>query len=182
MSHINDNFGVAALPLSLAVAGPIATAANSVDKASGFAVTATAAGLALTLPTPTKGDMQHRVLVTNALANVNSYTVNGYKINAGESGYFAWDGATWITEAGGRNMGASISVAAIAAGNFTVAHNLALPTGTFSNVVFRAFDSTGSEIIFKRNKTADTANVIGFYSPSAITAGLPIVFDIVPLA
>lgn len=182
MSHINDNFGVAALPFSLAVAGPIATAANSVDKASGFAVTATAAGLAFTLPTPTKGDMQHRVVVTNALANVNSYTVNGYKLNAGESGFFSWDGVTWITEAGGRNMGASIPVATVAAGNFTVTHGLAMPVGTFSNVVFRAFDSTGSEVVFKRNKAADTANALGFSSPVPITASLPITFDFAPLA
>ncbi len=179
---INDTFKKATLTLSLAAAGPIATAPLSVDIASSFSVTGTAANLALTLPNPTNAQAGDVVHVSNAAANANTFTINGYTIKPSEFGEFVWNGTSWLNMDGGRNTGASVSVATVSAGNFLVTHNLVMPTGTFSQVVYRAYDSAGSEVLFKRNKAADTANALGFSSPVAITGNLPIVFDFTPLA
>jgi len=57
-----------------------------------------------------------------------------------------------------------------------------MPTGAFSSVIFRAYNSIGNEVVFKRNTAADTANVIGLSSPVALTTNLPIRFYVTPLA
>lgn len=57
-----------------------------------------------------------------------------------------------------------------------------MPTGQFSSVIVRAYNTLGNEIVFRRNKAGDTTNVVSFKVPAAITTNLPITFDIIPLA
>lgn len=181
MAFINDNLKIATLNLTVVAAGPIATAPLSVDIASAFNVTysGTADGV-VTIPNPTDAQAGNVVKVANV--GTVSFTIGGDKLAPGFHTYAHWTGTAWSFLDGGRNAGTSISVATVSAGNFLVTHNLAMPTGSFSSLVFRAYNSIGNEVVFKRNKTADTANALGFSSPVAITTNLPIVFDIAPLA
>lgn len=181
MSFINDNLKMATLPLAVAVAGPIATALLSVDIASSFNVTYSGiADGAVTLPNPTDAQAGDKVKIANV--GTVSFTIGGDKLSPGFHTYAHWTGTAWSFLDGGRNSGVSIPVATVAAGNFLVTHNLAMPAGSFSSLVFRAYNAIGNEVVFKRNKAADTANALGFSSPVAITTNLPIVFDIASLA
>ena len=181
MSFINDNLKRATLNLAVAAAGPIGTAAATVDIASSFNVTYTgAANGVVTVANPT--DVQAGDIVKISNVGTIAFSFGGDILNPGFHTYAEWTGTAYTYLDGGRNAGVSVPVATIAAGNFTVPHNLAMPTGTFSSLVFRAYNSIGNEVVFKRNKAADTANVLGFSSPVAITTNLPITFDISPLA
>jgi hypothetical protein len=178
---INDSLKRATLNLPIAVAGSIGTAPLTVDIASSFNITYTGvAGGILTVPNPT--DVQAGDIVKIANIGAIPFVIGTDMLNAGFHTYLEWTGTTWTFLDGGRNAGISVPVATVSAGNFTVTHNLGMPTGTFSSLVFRAYNSIGNEVTFKRNKAADTANVLGFSSPVAITTNLPITFDIVPLA
>jgi hypothetical protein len=182
MSFINDNFKTAQLaPIALAAAGSIGAAPATVDIASSFAINYTGPvnGL-VTIPNPTDVQAGDRVRISNV--GTAAFSIGGDSLSPGFHTYAEWTGASYTYLDGGRNAGVSVPVAAVAAGNFTVTHNLAMPAGTFSSLVFRAYNSIGNEVIFKRNKAADTANVLGFSSPVAITTNLPITFDISPLA
>ena len=181
MSFINDNFKTATLTLAVAAAGPIATASLSVDIASSFNVNYTGvANGVITLPNPTDTQAGDRVLISNT--GTVAFSIGGDALNPGFHTSAKWTGTAWTFLDGGRNSGVSVPVATIAAGNFLVTHNLAMPIGTFSSLLFRAYNTIGNEVIFKRNKVADTANALGFSSPAAITTNLPITFDISPLA
>lgn len=176
---INDNFKTATVALpNFAANGALGTAITTVDIASTFVITQTTAGISLTLPTPTDATAGDRLVVINSTASTTGITVAGVPLSIGEQAMFTWSGTAWITNDGGRNMGTSVLVASIAVGNSLVTHNLSLPTGTFSQVVFKAYNSTGNEVTFKRNKAADTANAFGISSPVALTN---ITFDIIPL-
>jgi hypothetical protein len=184
MAFINDNFKLATLALAVTAAGPIATAALSVDIASSFNVTYTgAAAGVLTLPNPTDAQAGDRAIIVNLAASTAAFTIGGTLLQPGQHIDAVWNGAAWTFQStAGRNQGASVSVAAAPAGALLVTHNLAMPAGTFSNVIVRAYNSLGNEVVLRRNKAADTANVVGFTLPAAITTNLPLVFDIVPLA
>jgi hypothetical protein len=184
MSLINDNFKTATVALAVTAAGAMATAAVSVDIASTFLVTYTgAANGAVTLPNPTDAQAGDRVKVLNAAASTQSFSMGGIAVPVGQHIEAVWSGTVWSFQSTvGRNAGASVSVAAVPAGALLVTHNLAMPAGTFSSVVFRAYNSAGNEVVLRRNKAADTANVLGFTVPVAITTNLPLVFDITPLA
>jgi hypothetical protein len=176
---INDNLKLATVNLTLAVNGSIGTAPTTVDIASKLTITASAASLIFTLPTPTDASSGDFLIVENRGAT-NSFTVGSTLIPIGSIAYFSWNGTAWKEDANvGRNQGASISVASITVGANAITHNLNLPTGSFSKVIFRAYNSTGNEVVFRRNKAADTANVLGINSTSALTN---ITFDIIPLA
>lgn len=180
MAFINDNFKTATIALSnFAANGALGTAATTVDITSTFVITQTTAGISLTLPTPTDATAGDRLVVINGTASTTGITVAGVPLAIGEQAIFTWSGTAWITNDGGRNMGTSILVASIPVGNSLVTHNLALPTGTFSQVIFRAYNAAGNEVTFKRNKVADTTNAFGISSPVALTN---ITFDIIPLA
>lgn len=175
-------FGTLAFP-NFAANGAIGTAANTVDMASSFVITQTTASISLTIPSPTDAQAGDRLQVANATESTTSITVAGIVIPVGGLQEFMWTGTAWVTNISGiRNQGTSVSVATVGAGTLTVTHNLGLPSGKFSSVVFRAYNSAGSEIIFKRNKAGDTANALSLTIPVAITTNLPIVFDIAPLS
>jgi len=177
---VNDNLKIATLPIgNLATGGNIGTAAATVDIASSFEVTQTTAGQAVTLPNPTDGLAGDLVRVANAPASTASFTMYGVKVPAGQYAEFFWDGSAWLYQEGGRNSGASVLVAAIAVGNNTITHNLNMPAGSFSQVVFRAYNALGNEVVFRRVKASDTANAIVVNSTVALAN---ITFDIVPLA
>ena len=177
MALFNDNFKTATLGVSLAASGPLGTAATTVDIASSFILTATAAALVVTLPAPTDALAGDRILVKTV---TNSATVNGILIPVGTFAPFMWDGTAWINDANvGRNMGAAILVASITVGNNTITHNLTLPSGSFSNVVVQGFNSTGNQVVFRRVLGSDTTNSIVVNSTVALTN---ITFYISPLA
>jgi hypothetical protein len=164
---------------SLAASGPIATAALSVDIASNFAVTTTVAALALTLPTPTDASAGDHVIISNAAANTNTYTVNGFTIRPAEFAVFVWNGTTWLNADGGRNQGAVITLATMTVGSNAILHNLAMPTGTFSNLAITALNSTGSQVFFKRVTASDVTNSAFVTTPVAVST--PTTFYITPL-
>ena len=181
MSFINDNLKRATLNLAVAAAGSIWTAPTTVDIASSFNVTYTGAvNGVITIANPT--DAQAGDIVKVANVGATAFTFGGDTINPWYHTYAERTGTAYTYLDGGRNAGISVPVAAIAAGNFTVTHNLSMPAGTFSSVIFRAYNSIGNEVVFKRNKATDTANVLGFSSPVALTTNLPITFDFTPLA
>lgn len=163
---------------NVAAAGPLGTAAATVDVVSSLTINQTTAGIALTIPAPTDALAGDRLTVGNV--GTAAVTVAGVPLAPNEFAEWVWSGTAWLMNDGGRNMGASVLVPTIAAAaNFTVAHNLAIPTGAFSSIIERAYDTNGNEVVFKRNKAADTANVMGFYSPIALAN---ITFDFAPLA
>lgn len=164
---INDSLKLATIPLSLAASGPVGTAATTVDIGAKLRITATVASLVLTLPSPTDATSGDLLLVETV---TNSATVNGTLIPVGTVTYFSWNGTAWASDANvGRNMGAVVLVAAITVGNNTVAHNLALPAGSFSSVVYNAFTSTGNQVMFRRVSASDTANGLVVNSSIALT-------------
>lgn len=181
MSYIADNFKTAQVTIALAAPGAIGTAATTVDIASTIAVnyTGTANG-AVTLANPTDAQAGDRVKVLNI--GTAAFTINGDAVAPGFHVDAAWNGTAWNFQDGGRNAGISVPVAAVPAGTLNVTHNLAMPAGTFSSVIVRAYNTLGNEIVFRRNKAGDTANVVSFTVPVAITTNLPITFDIAPLA
>jgi len=169
MAYINDTLKTATIALAnFAASGAIGTAATTVDTASSFVITQTTAGIALTIPSPTNTTAGDRLRIGSSSASTANITVAGAVLQPGEFQDFSWSGTAWLSNDGGRNMGAVVSVATIAAGNSVVTHNLSLPAGQFSSVVFRAYDTTGQEVVFKRNTAGDTANAFGISSPVAI--------------
>jgi len=181
MAFISDNLKTAQLTVALAAPGTIGTAALTVDIASSIAVnyTGTANGV-VTVPTPTDVQAGDRVSILNV--GTQPFSLNGDSIPVGYFAELRWSGTAWIYQDGGRNAGISVPVAAVPAGVLNVTHNLAMPTGAFSSVIVRAYNTIGNEVIFRRNKAGDTANVVSFSVPSAITTNLPITFNIIPLA
>jgi hypothetical protein len=179
--QINDNIGLATIAqANFAANGAIGTAAATVDIASSFVVTQTTAGISVTLPSPTDTTAGLELNYINSGASTQSITVGGLVLTPGTMASFRWDGTAWASlSVGLRNMGASVLVASVVAGASVVTHNLAMPAGKFSSVIFRAYNAAGTEVVFKRNKAADTANVIGISNPVVVAN---ITFDIVPLA
>lgn len=178
---VNDSFKTAVLNIAnLAVGGNIGTAPLTVDIASAFKLTQTTAGQAITLPAPTDTLAGDRVVLHSDPASTASFTAYGRNVDPGEFIDVFWNGTSWQVEVDdGRNQGASVLVAAVPAGASTVTHNLNIPAGNFSKVIFRAYNAAGQEVVFRRNKAADTANAIGINSTVALTN---ITFDITPLA
>ena len=86
-----------AKPISVGASGNIGTAAATVDTATPFNVTATAASLALTLPTPTTATAGRLVYVSNV--GSNSFTMYGQPVPAGVTQPFIWNGTAWTTTA-----------------------------------------------------------------------------------
>ena len=180
MAFINDNFKTATIALpNFTVNGALGTAIATVDIASTFVITQTTASISLTLPSPTDATAGDRLVVINSTTSTTGIKVVGVPLSIGEQAMFTWSGTAWITNDGGRNMGTSVLVASVPVGNSLVTHNLALPAGTFSQVIFGAYNTTGNEVTFKRNKVADTTNAFGISSPIALTN---ITFDIINLA
>lgn len=177
---LQDNLVTATIALpNFAASGAIGTAAATVDLASSIVVTQTTAAVALTLPAPTDATAGLELTVINAAASTQSVTVGGTVLVPGALGWYKWDGAAWANiQTGVRNQGVSVTQA-VTAGLSTVTHNLAMPAGKFSSLILRAYNAAGNEVVFKRNKAADTANVLGI---SSVTAMAGITFDIVPLA
>jgi hypothetical protein len=181
MAFINDTLKRATLPVTVAATGTIGAAAATVDVASSFNVTYTGTpNGAVTLPNPTDAQAGDFIKVANV--GTVPFSIGGDTLNAGSHTYAEWTGGTYTFLDGGRNAGASVAVATVPAGALNVTHNLGLPAGTFSSVVYRAYNSSGNEVTFRRNKAADTANVMGFTAPVTITTNLPITFDFAPLA
>ena len=180
---VNDNHLLSTVPLtSFAANAPLGTAAATVDIASSFVITQAVGGIVVTIPAPTDTTAGLELNIANAAASTQNITVGGYLMIPSSSMQYRWTGASWVfinAQGGIRNMGASVLVAAVTAGNSVVTHNLTLPATFFSSVIFRAYNAAGNEVMFKRNKAADTTNVIGISSPIALTN---ITFDIVSLA
>lgn len=181
MTFIADNFKTAQVTIALAAPWAIGTAATTVDIASSIAVnyTGTANG-AVTLASPTDAQAGDRVKVLNI--GTQPFVINGDAVNPWFHVDAVWNGTAWNYQDGGRNAGVSVPVAAVPAWVLNVTHNLAMPAGTFSNVIYRAYNTLGNEVVFRRNKAGDTTNVLSFTVPVAITTNLPITFDIIPLA
>jgi hypothetical protein len=180
---IQDNVVKATIALAnFAASGSIGTAATTVDLASSAVITQTTAAIALTLPTPTGTASEVTGLefeAINALASTQSITVGSTLLVPGSVGIFRYDGAAWANiQTGLRNQGISVTMAVVA-GAQTVTHNFGMPAGKFSSLIFRAYNAGGTEVVFKRVKASDTANVAGF---SSVTAMAAITFDLVPLA
>jgi hypothetical protein len=183
MTYILDNHKNATIKLAtVAAAGPFAAAAASVDIASSFVITQTT-NVALTIPNPTDATAGDLLRIGSDTTSTSPFSVNGITLTPGEFATFFWSGTAWLYLDGGRNAGAVVPVAAVAAGNFVVTHNLAMPAGSFSSVIWRAYNPAGNEVILKRNTAADTANATGFSSPVALAApNLPLTFYFTPLA
>jgi hypothetical protein len=181
---INDDiFKTATLPLAnFATAGAIGTAATTVDIASSFVITQTTAGIALTIPNPTDANAGDRLLIGSSSTSTASVSVAGVTLVPGEFSQWLWSGLAWLFADGGRNAGIDVSVAVVSAGNLLVTHNLNMPTGTFSRVIYQCYNSAGIKVEFRRNKANDTANAMAFNVIAPITANLPLVFDFIPLA
>jgi hypothetical protein len=179
----DDIFKTATLPLAnFATAGAIGTAATTVDIASSFVITQTTAGIALTIPNPTNANAGDRLLIGSSSTSTATVSVAGVTLIPGEFSQWLWSGAAWLFADGGRNAGASISVATIPAGNLLVTHNLNMPTGTFSQVIYQCHNAIGNQVVLRRNKANDTANAMAFNVIAPITANTPLVFDFTPLA
>ncbi len=178
---INDTLKLATIALAnFAASGALGTAAATVDVASSFVITQTTASISLTLPNPTDAVAGDRLNIGNSTTSTQSITVAGVTIEVGIAAEFVWSGTAWLKGDGGRNDGGAVTAATIPVGNSIITHNLNLPVGTVSNVVFQAFDASNSPVMFKRNTTADTANAFGISSPVAIATATK--FYITPLA
>jgi hypothetical protein len=180
---VNDILKTATLPLAnFATSGAIGTAATTVDIASSFVITQTTPGVALTLPLPTNANSGDRLLVGSATTSTTPVNVAGTILVPGEFASWLWGGTAWLFADGGRNTGASIAIAGVPQGALLVTHNLAMPTGAFSQVIYQCHNSVGTQVFLRRNKAADTANAMAFTVVSAITANLPLTFDFSPVA
>jgi alpha-tubulin suppressor-like RCC1 family protein len=90
---INDSFKKANIALTLGVSGTIGTAPNTVDKASAFNVTASSAGLTLSLPAPTDIDSTDVVEVSNV--GTNSFIMYNVTLLTGQFLTAVWNGTVW---------------------------------------------------------------------------------------
>ena len=178
--QILDNLKLATLPLTnFATGGSIGTAATTVDIISQFNINQTTAGQILTLATPTVTLAGDNVRINN-VGSV-SFVILGKTVNAGTFTDIFWNGTTYSTDAdSGRNMGAPVVLATMTAGNNTVTHNLAMPTGSFSNVNLDVRDATGSPVSIRRITASDTTNAIIVNTPIAISTATT--FYITPIA
>lgn len=176
-----DNFKLVTLPLAVTAAGPIGTAALTVDIASSFNVTYTGvADGVVTVPVPTDAQAGDVVKIVNV--GTVAFMLGGDSLAPGFHTYLHWTGTAWSFTDGGRNAGKVVSVAAVPAGTLLVTHNLGMATGAFSDVIHRAYNSAGNEVIYKRNFAGDTANAMAFSVPVLITTNLPHRFFFTPLS
>lgn len=179
MAFINDNLKTATIALTnFAASGALGTPAATVDIASSFVITQTTAGITLTLPTPTDATAGDRLTIASSTTSTTSITVAGISLVPGEFAQWQWTGSAWAFADGGRNTGAVVTVASVVVGNNTVTHNLAMPTGSFSSLIFRAYNATGNEVTFRRVIASDTTNALVVNSSVALTN---ITFYITPL-
>jgi hypothetical protein len=133
----SDNFKTTILPLLLSASGVIGTAAATVNQASSFNITATAAGLAFTLPAPSETNTSDRIIINNV--GTNSFTINGQTVLPNKFSMLIWNGTSYNSDSYPQSGSTFIDVAlatpqAISAAfttvNFqTVTSN---PTGAFN--------------------------------------------------
>ena len=180
---VADNFKLVTLPLAVTAAGPIGTAALTVDIASSFNITYTGVvdGV-VTVPVPTDAQAGDIVKIVNV--DTVSFMLGGDSLAPGFHTYLHWTGTAWSFTDGGRNSGALVSVALVPAGTLLVTHNLGMPSGSFSRLIYQCHNTLplgqASKVELRRNKSADTANAMAFSIPVAITTNLPLVFDFTP--
>lgn len=79
-------------------AGPIGTAAATVDIVADIGIAQTTAGVVLSLPNPT--DTRNGRSVSVANSGSTSFTVNGINIGVGNFSTFEWHNGTWRTHVG----------------------------------------------------------------------------------
>lgn len=163
---------------NLATGGALGTAAATVDVCAMFFINQTTAGQIITIPSPTNAIAGNVIHICSGLTATASFVVGGQTISVGEYAKFVWNGTGWIYSGDARNQGAKILVPAITVGNNTITHNLALPTGSFSNIIFDAYDSTGNQVLFRRVFASDTTNTLVLNSTIALTN---ITFFITPI-
>ena len=177
---ILDNLKLGTLIIAnLATGGPIGTASATVDIASSFAVNQTTAGQAITLPVPTNAIAGDQIRVVGV--GTASFTVLGKTVAPGTFTDVFWTGSSYAVDAdSGRNQGATITVAALTAGNNTITHNLSMPVGSFSSINMDVRDANGSNINLRRVIASDTTNAIVVSTPVAIAT--PVTFYLSPLA
>lgn len=177
---ILDNFKLATIALAnFPTGGTIGTAATTVDVASSFTINQTTAGQAVTLPNPSNAIAGDQISVMNI--GTASVTIFGKVITTGQFAEFLWTGTAYSVEGdAGRNQGAAVTLSALVAGNNTVTHNLAMPTGQFSLVNLDVRDALGSSVALRRVILSDTTNTIVVSSPIAIATNT--IFYITPIA
>jgi hypothetical protein len=83
-------------PLSLGSTGPIGVNTATVDVYTTFDITATAASLNFTLPTPTTTTAGHIVYINNV--GINNFTMYTDLIATGSGAYFEYNGSTWMPQ------------------------------------------------------------------------------------
>ena len=167
--------------------GLIGTAAVTVDVASSFLVTQTIPMVATaTLPSPTDAQAGDRLSMGNSSTSTQDIMVNSIIIPPGKFFEYHWSGTAWLPLAvaaaavGGGGLGTVVTVAGgIPVGNSTVTHNFGLPATKFSWLIAQALNSVGSEVVFRRNISGDTTNVMGISSAVAVTG--PITYYITSL-
>jgi hypothetical protein len=91
---VNDNLILATSPLTLGASGVIGTAILTVDINTGFSITASAANLVFTLPSPTNTIVGSSIDIYNS--GTNSFTMYGINLLPSKFTTFRWDGINWI--------------------------------------------------------------------------------------
>jgi hypothetical protein len=146
----------------------LATAAASVDIASSFIITQTTAGQTMTLANPTSTVAGKVAYVSSAPGSTVTFSLYGATMSANETVCIIWTGTTWTVDDGGRNTGAVVVLATMVVGNNTITHNLALPAGQFSSLIYTALDAVGNDIVPGiRVRASDTTNAMVISSPVA---------------
>jgi hypothetical protein len=176
-----DNLKLATLPLAVTVAGSVGTAATTVDIVSSFNITYTGvANGVVTVPNPTDTQAGDTVKVANV--GTVAFIIGGDALLPGFFTNLHWNGTAWLSSDGGRNSGMPVTVATIPAGILNVTHNLGMAVGAFSDVQVSVLNSAGNVVIYRRNTAGDTANVLSFNVPVAVTSNLPHRFIFTPLS
>jgi hypothetical protein len=103
----------------------LGTAAATVDVASSFTINQTAAGIAVTLPSPTTTTDMQMLYIQNI--GTASITVGGVVIPASKYVEYTWNGTAWVAQADTSPAKFYVQQA-LTAGNNTITHNLALGT------------------------------------------------------
>lgn len=166
---ISNTLNVVELAVAnIAANGPIGTAATTVDVASAFAIKQTAAGIAITVPSPTVATPAGQLIFVSNVGTAQ-FTIGGATVRPGNGTILQWSGAAWIPLADVANptglMYQEAAVAFVANTPKVITHNLnaSVPARTQVQIV----DADGNEVDVRR--TAVTANTVTLLSPVALT-------------
>lgn len=128
--------------------GALGTAANTVDKASGFVITQTTPGITInSIPPPTISHPGQELMITNSGSSTASINVLGRNIRLQASIKFRWTGAAWAPEIGFDETPLTFFISQpLVIGDNIIVHNFGL-TAPFKSLMTQVRnDADGSQV------------------------------------